>query len=248
MPFRLGLSAAIVAILATAPATARAADATVTAREGPNRFDPPTVTVNPGNSVTWTNAAGLHNVVFDDGSFQMPTNPMNPPWTVSRTFGAVGSSSYVCAQHASMTGTVVVEAASTPPGGNPPPGSPGQPIPPGGQPGPGPGEPGPGGKDELSVTLKVSDATPLAGRRVRVFGVVSPARDGRKVQIQKRLRNGRYKTIATARLRDAGTSRSVYSLRLKLSADTVLRARVAGDADTATSLSRTRKLDVHRPA
>jgi plastocyanin len=244
MPFRLGLSAALAAVLVTVPAAAHAADATVTAREGPNRFDPPTVTINPGNSVTWTNAGGLHNVWFDDDSYEMPATPMNPPWTVSRMFATAGTFTYVCRQHSSMTGTVVVEPP--PPGGNPPPGSPGQPSPPGDDPLPGPAPPA--GKDELSVTLKVSDATPLAGRKVRVFGVVSPARDGRKVQIQKRLRNRKYRTIATTRLRDAGASRSVYSLRLRLSADAVLRARVAGDADTATSLSRTRKLDVHRPA
>jgi hypothetical protein len=83
---------------------------------------------------------------------------------------------------------------------------------------------------------------------VRVSGVVRPARDGRKVQIQKRLRNGSFKTIAVTRLRDAGASKSTYSLRLRLSADTVLRARVAGDDKAATGLSRGRKLDVHSPA
>jgi hypothetical protein len=83
---------------------------------------------------------------------------------------------------------------------------------------------------------------------VRVFGVVRPARDGRKVQIQKRLRNGSFKAIATTRLRNAGASKSTYSLRLRLSADTVLRARVAGDDEAATGLSHGRKLDVHSPA
>jgi hypothetical protein len=97
------------------------------------------------------------------------------------------------------------------------------------------------------VTLNASDSTPLAGKKVRLFGVVRPARDGRKVQIQKRVRNGRYQTIATTFLRDDGTAKSRFSLRLKVSSDAVLRARVAGDGQRATGVSKTRKLDVHRP-
>ena len=120
-------------------------------------------------------------------------------------------------------------------------------APPGGGPPTGPGNPAPP-LPLLTVTLKVSDATPLAGKRVRVFGVVRPARDGRKVQIQKRLRNGSFKTIATTRLRDAGAAKSTYSLLLRLSADAVLRAREAGDDEAATGLSHRRKLDVHSPA
>jgi hypothetical protein len=127
--------------------------------------------------------------------------------------------------------------APAPPGGNPP----------GGHPPSGPGAPGPGAP-ALAVTLKVSDSTPLAGKRVRIFGVVKPARDGRRVQIQKRLKNGRFKTIATTRLKAAPGDKSVYALRLRVSADSALRARVAGDGNAVTGLSKARKLDVHRPA
>ena len=77
----------------------------------------------------------------------------------------------------------------TPPGQQPPGG--------GGPPaGPGPGGPGPS-LPLLRITLKVSDATPPAGAKVRLSGVVRPARDGRRVQIQKRLRSGKYVTVAT---------------------------------------------------
>jgi hypothetical protein len=133
-----------------------------------------------------------------------------------------------------------------PPGGSPPPpeGSPPATNP--------PGQPGAGGPAPslplLTVTLKLSDATPLAGKRVRLFGVVTPARDGRKLQIQKRARSGAYHTIATTRLTDAGTDRSQFSLRLRFSGDGVLRARVLGDAQRATGVSKAKKVDVHRPA
>jgi len=247
MPFRLGFTAVVLAVVVTVAGGARAANQTVTALSGPNRFSPSTVTINQGETVTWNNGGGLHNVQFNDGTYEMPTNPSSSGWTVSRTFSTPGTFAYICRQHGtSMSGTVIVLPAAPPPG-------PPAPAPPGGNPPPGTPPTGPGGPPPpqlplLSVTLKVSDATPLAGKRVRVFGVVRPARDGRRVQIQKRLRNRRFKTVATTRLRDAGAAKSIYSLRLRLSADTVLRARVAGDDEAATGLSQGRKLDVHSPA
>jgi len=238
MPFRLGFIAVVLAVVATVAGGARAANQTVTALSGPNRFEPITVTVDQGEMVTWNNGSGTHNVQFDDGSYEMPVNPSSSSWTVSRTFNTPGTFTYICRQHgASMAGSVVVL---------PPPSGPPLPAPPGGNPPPTVGDPAP--LPLLNVTLKVSDATPLAGKRVRVFGVVRPARDGRKVQIQKRLRNRTFKTIATTRLRDAGAARSVYSLRLRLSADTVVRARVAGDDEAATGVSHGRRLDVRSPA
>ena len=135
--------------------------------------------------------------------------------------------------------------ANPPPGGGPPEQGPGG----GGNTDPGSGGPAPGGQGPgdnaaapLKVTLAVSDATPLAGKRVRVFGVVRPARDGRKVQIQKRLRNGKLaRRSPQLGLKDAGAAKSIYSLRLRVSADTVLRARVAGDDERASGLSHGRK-------
>jgi plastocyanin len=246
MPFRLGLIVVVLAVAVTVAGNAGAANQTVTAEQNPNRFMPMSVTVNVGETVTWHNNGGTHNVRFNDGSYEMPSSPDGSGWTVPRTFNTPGTFSYVCGQHPTMTGSVTVLPAGAPPTGQPAPAPPGG-NPPGGGPPTGPGAPAPT-LPLLSVTLKVSDTTPLAGKPVRVSGVVRPARDGRKLQIQKRLRNGAFKTIATTRLRDAGAAKSIYSLRLRLSADTVLRARVAGDDERATGLSRGRKLDVHKPA
>jgi plastocyanin len=252
MLLRLAGMVGVWAVVGAAATGAGAVNQTVMALSGPNRFVQSSVTINQGETVTWQNGGGTHNVQFNDGSYEMPANPSSDSWTVSRTFNTPGTFTYVCRQHApGMAGTVTVLPANPPPGGGPPEPGPGG----SGSPDPGSGGPAPGGQppDEqvgapLKVTLAVSDATPLARARVRVFGVVRPARDGRKVQIQKRLRNGKFKAIATARLQDAGADKSTYSLRLRLSADTVLRARVAGDDERAAGLSRGRKLDVHRPA
>jgi plastocyanin len=107
LPFLAGLAVAVVPSLA-ANQTVKTAD--------PFSFDPQVVTINQGETVTWSNdSGGLHNVKFDDGSFEQPPDPSFATWTVSRTFNQAGSFGYVCRQHASsgMTGTVVVQPATT---------------------------------------------------------------------------------------------------------------------------------------
>jgi plastocyanin len=252
MPFRPGVIGAVLAVSLAVPAGASAADQNVSALAN-DTFSPDDVTVNAGESVTWRNmGGGNHNVVLDQGNTAL-NSPSTSNWTLAHTFNDVGVFQYYCQIHGDpggmgMSGVVrVVAAPPPPPGGGPPTPTPPGGSPPGGNPPSGPGAPG-GDRKALSVSLKFSDATPLAGKRVRVFGVVKPARDGRKVQIQKRLRSGKFKAIATARLKAAPGDKSVYALRLRLSADTVLRARVAGDDEVATGLSKGRKLDVHRPA
>jgi plastocyanin len=115
------VTAALALLLAAAP-SAPAADQNVTATAG-STFSPKTVTVNRGESVTWTNGGGFHNVHFDDDTFIEPPNVSLPPWTVSHAFDQVGSFTYYCDAHrfVGMTGTVnVVPVESSPtPGGTP---------------------------------------------------------------------------------------------------------------------------------
>jgi plastocyanin len=221
------LPASLVVLLACA-GSASAADQTVTAQPSIN-FSPQTVTINSGDTVTWNNAGGLHNVVFADGLFTMPAAPMTTPWMVQRTFTTPGNFAYICGNpdHDGMTGTVTVTAAPPPPGGTPPPG---------GSPGPGdPGQP----KTELKLRLKLSDATPAKGKRVRFFGSVRPAIEGR-VLIQRRGRKGSYKTVAKARLEE-GTTSSTYSRRLR-AVPGVYRARILASAAHEGATSSTRRV------
>jgi len=252
MPLRLLVTVGVCAvILAIAPGVG-AVDQSVTALSGPNRFSNNDVTITQGEKVTFTNGGTNHNVHFDNDSVDYPAEPTSDDWTTTVPFNQVGDFRYYCEAHGGpngegMSGIVRVVAAppDNPPGGGPPeqePGGGGSPNPPGG---PAPGGQSPGGEaGELKITLKASDSTPLAGKRVRLFGVVKPAHDGRKLQIQKRLRNGKFKTIATVRLHAASGDKSTYSLKLRLAKDTVLRARVPSEE----GVSRTRKLDVHRAA
>ena len=91
---------------------ALAADQSVTATPS-NQFTPRNATVNQGETVTWTNGGGLHNVKFDDGSFEQPASGDSSPWTVSRSFDTPGTFRYYCEVHggpngAGMSGTVTV--------------------------------------------------------------------------------------------------------------------------------------------
>ncbi|HEX2125797.1 MAG TPA: hypothetical protein VHF45_04480 [Thermoleophilaceae bacterium] len=128
----------------------------------------------------------------------------------------------------------------------PPPGPPGSPPPgpPATPPGtPAPGTP-PGGKLATTVALKVSDATPSWGQRVRFFGSVRPQQDGRFLQLQRRSRRGSYSTVTRVRLADAGPSRSKFSKRLRVLRDAVFRARLSADGTHKAGTSRARRVRV----
>jgi plastocyanin len=104
----------LVALLVPA-APALAANQTVTATtSGPQQiFTPKHVGVNVGEMVTWNNGSGIHNVHFDDGSFDMPPSPISGAWSVQRTFNSPGTYRYYCEAHggpngSGMSGTVAV--------------------------------------------------------------------------------------------------------------------------------------------
>lgn len=86
-----------------------AADQTVTI-EG-LQFQPATVTVQVGDTVTWSNDDGVaHTATADGGSFD--TGSISGGSSASQTFDTAGSFPYHCEVHPSMTGTVVVQVAA----------------------------------------------------------------------------------------------------------------------------------------
>jgi len=97
----------------------------------------------------------------------------------------------------------------------------------------------------IKVGIKVSDRTPRRGSLVRFSGSVFPAHDGRTVSIQRRTRSGSFRTVVRTRLRDAGTTKSTYSRRLRIHRDGVYRVKVARDGDHANGFSSLKSIDVH---
>ncbi len=71
-------------------------------------FDPDSVTIKVGESVTWTNEdSSTHTVVANNGEFDSGSLAKGDTFTFK--FDKAGTYPYHCSIHPSMTGTVVVE-------------------------------------------------------------------------------------------------------------------------------------------
>jgi plastocyanin len=80
-------------------------------------FDPPTITIPAGSTMTWSNDdVTPHTVTADEGQFD--SGIFDPGASFSWTFPEPGSFTYHCQLHPTMQGSVVVEgepaASSTP--------------------------------------------------------------------------------------------------------------------------------------
>lgn len=72
-------------------------------------FDPESLTVAVGDTVTWTSEDTVpHSVIFADETIEDSGN-LSQGGTHEATFATAGSYAYVCGVHAFMTGTIVVE-------------------------------------------------------------------------------------------------------------------------------------------
>jgi plastocyanin len=105
-------------VAASAATPALAANQTVSATPA-NQFSPKDVTLSQGEMVTWNNTGGVHNVHFDDGTFDMPASPSSGWSGVTRTFPGPGTFRYYCELHggpggAGMSGTVTVNGPGYP--------------------------------------------------------------------------------------------------------------------------------------
>ena len=118
------------------PALALAAEHAVSVGPG-NVFAPRALTIAVGDSVTWTNNGGVHNVRADDNSFRCAAgcdggggdgSPSTAGWSFTLTFNDPGLIRYFCEVHGApggigMSGTVTVEGNTDgeQPGEDPPP-------------------------------------------------------------------------------------------------------------------------------
>ncbi|MEA2351429.1 MAG: hypothetical protein QOG86_2370 [Thermoleophilaceae bacterium] len=116
--------------LAWPGATALGDDQSISATDS-FTFDPATVTINVGDTVTWSSESAYpHNVAADGGSFRGGGDPVNHdpapgPWTFVQTFETAGTFRYHCEQHGDkggvgMSGKVVVVDPNAPKDTTPP--------------------------------------------------------------------------------------------------------------------------------
>ena len=119
---------AVLLLLIAHVASATSANVTV----GPNgsiSYSPNSVTINAGESVTFTYAGGPmpHNVIANDNSFRCAKGcedtggngaATNQAFTFTRTFNTAGTINYHCEYHGLvMSGKIIVNAAAPPPQG-----------------------------------------------------------------------------------------------------------------------------------
>jgi plastocyanin len=109
-----------IAILALAAVRAEAADHRVSVGGASVRFDPPDITINVGDTVTWVSQSPQsHNVHANDDSFRCAAGcdgqggsggPRPGPWTATVAFTRTGVYGYRCDPHADygMRGVVRV--------------------------------------------------------------------------------------------------------------------------------------------
>ena len=81
------------------------------------QFNPGTITVHTGDTITWTNTgAQPHTATADDHSFD--TGVLKKGQSASHTFSTPGTFSYICTIHPFMKGTVTVLASGSSSGGS----------------------------------------------------------------------------------------------------------------------------------
>ena len=99
------LVATVVAVIALAVTDAMAA--TMTVRIANFTFEPETLTVPAGTTVTWVNDDDIpHLVIEKEGRFRSSALDTNDSY--SQTMSAPGTVEYFCALHPHMTGKIVV--------------------------------------------------------------------------------------------------------------------------------------------
>jgi len=76
-------------------------------------FSPTAITVTAGATVTWTNKDAIAHTVTSDASL-FDSGSIAANGVYSYTFATAGTYHYHCTFHTMMTGTVVVNAASSP--------------------------------------------------------------------------------------------------------------------------------------
>lgn len=125
----------------------------------PDRFLPATIRIAPGESVSFVNDLGVHNVKFDDGQFTAPAAPADPSgWPATpptRSFPQAGTYRFYCEMHGGpggigMSGAVLVGTQAT--------------APPVGLPAPGSGSPGAGGGGGMGAQASIESIS-LPSRR-----------------------------------------------------------------------------------
>lgn len=115
---RLATASAVCAALALGLATTSTASSEVGVTIVSRAYQPPALTIEAGQTVTWTNRGFTpHTVTAVGGEFD--SGRLNVGETFKVTFSTPGTFAYACTIHPSMKGTVTVLAPGTAPSPGP---------------------------------------------------------------------------------------------------------------------------------
>lgn len=102
--------AVLIALFLGAAAVGANNQATVNVKMAGFAFDPATLTVNVGDTVTWTNSdTQPHNATASDGAFKTPDITQGQSTSITAT--VPGTHTYTCTIHPRMVATLIVQAA-----------------------------------------------------------------------------------------------------------------------------------------
>lgn len=89
-----------------------AADEAITVRINGMRFEPASITVSPGTTVTWVHESPMPHTISGNAD-GLGSSTLYNGQSYSHTFNEGGLYNYYCGIHPSMTGSVVVEDTAT---------------------------------------------------------------------------------------------------------------------------------------
>jgi len=72
-------------------------------------FFPSSLTVHPGETVTWTNKDSAPHTVISDSGNEISSSSLATGKTYSHTFNTAGTYNYHCSIHPSMKATIIVQ-------------------------------------------------------------------------------------------------------------------------------------------
>jgi plastocyanin len=72
-------------------------------------FNPSTLTVKAGETVTWTNQDSATHTILSDSGNEISSSSLGQGQTYSHTFNQSGTYSYHCSIHPSMKATIIVQ-------------------------------------------------------------------------------------------------------------------------------------------
>ena len=103
----LALALAVTGLPPMAAGPAEAAAQSIKIRD--NVFDPATINVAVGDTVTWTNQDQVPHTATSDQRDVFQSGPIAPGASFSQTFTTAGEFAYHCEFHPNMHGTIVVK-------------------------------------------------------------------------------------------------------------------------------------------